>query len=373
MEKYKMEKKERLMSLDALRGFDMFFITGGAAIVSGLCLGFGLDDSCWLVRQMRHVPWAGLAHHDTIFPLFLFLAGVSWPFSLASQEARGRTPWQIHRKVLVRALVLFLLGLSSGGILAFKPTFRIPSVLGQIGLAWGAAALIAMHVKRNMVCGAIVASILVGYWAVLNFFAAPGSPIGADTYAMEFNVVSWLDRTLMPNHILERLYDPESVFSVPAATALALVGVMSGDLLRSQSLTGARKAAVLFGAALVALAATLFFVYVLKMPVVKRLWTSSFVLATAAYSLAMLAAFYWIIDVKGWRKWTFPLRVVGMNSIAIYMLGMTGVISALQKYCFAGLCEWSGVWSTLMWGSTTFLAGWLILYFLYRKNIFVKV
>lgn len=368
-----MEKKDRLMSLDALRGFDMFFITGGAAIVSGLCLGLGCDDSCWLVQQMRHVPWAGLAHHDTIFPLFLFLAGVSWPFSLASQEARGRTPWQIHRKVLVRVLVLFLLGLSSGGILAFKPTFRIPSVLGQIGLAWGAAALISMHVKRNLVRGAVAAAILVGYWAVLNFFAAPGAPAGADTYSMEFNLVSWLDRTLMPNHILEKLYDPESVFSVPAATALALAGVMSGDLLRSQSLPGAQKAAVLFGAALAALAAALFFVYVLGMPVVKRLWTSSFVLATAAYSLAMLAAFYWIVDVKGWRKWTFPLRVVGMNSIAIYMLGMTGVVGALRKYCFSGLCEWSGAWSMLAWGATTFLVGWLILYFLYRKNAFIKV
>ena len=139
------------------------------------------------------------------------------------------------------------------------------------------------------------------------------------------------------------------------------------------SLPGARKAAVLFGAALATLAATLFFVYVLKMPIVKRLWTSSFVLATAAYSLAMLAAFYWIVDVKGWRKWTFPLRVVGMNSIAIYMLGMTGVVGALRKYCFSGLCEWSGAWSMLAWGATTFLVGWLILYFLYRKNAFIKV
>ena len=361
------------MSLDALRGFDMLFIMGLSTVMTSLCNAFGFGDGCWLARQMRHVDWHGFAQHDTIFPLFLFLAGVSWPFSLASQEARGRTPWQIHRKVLVRVLVLFLLGLSSGGILAFKPTFRIPSVLGQIGLAWGAAALISMHVKRNLVRGAVAAAILIGYWAVLNFFAAPGAPAGADTYSMEFNLVSWLDRTLMPNHILEKLYDPESVFSVPAATALALAGVMSGDLLRSQSLPGARKAAVLFGAALAALAAALFFVYVLGMPVVKRLWTSSFVLATAAYSLAMLAAFYWIVDVKGWRKWTFPLRVVGMNSIAIYMLGMTGVVGALRKYCFSGLCEWSGAWSMLAWGGTTFLVGWLILYFLYRKNAFIKV
>ena len=361
------------MSLDALRGFDMFFITGGAAIISGLCLGFGCKESFWLVQQMRHVPWEGLAQHDTIFPLFLFLAGVTWPFSLAAQVAKGRTSWQIHRKVLLRALVLFLLGLSSGGILAFKPTFRVPSVLGQIGLAWGFAALIAIHVKKNLHRGIVAAALLVGYWVVLNFLIAPGSPAGADSYAMKYNVISWLDRTLMPNHILAKLYDPESIFSIPAAVALALAGVMAGDLLRSQAMSGAKKALVLLGAAAATLVATLFFVYVLKMPIVKRLWTSSFVLATGAYSLAMLALFYWLIDVKGWRKWTFYLRVIGMNSITIYMLGMVGVLGALQKYCFGGLCEWAGGWSKMMWGLTYHLIGWLILYFLYRKDTFIKV
>ena len=161
-----MDRKERLMSLDALRGFDMFFITGGAGIIAGLCAAFGWGDG-WLARQMHHVPWAGLAHHDTIFPLFLFLAGVSWPFSYAAQVARGRTAWQIHRKVIVRMAVLFLFGLFCGHLLAFKPTFRIPSVLGQIGLSWGFAAILFMHVKRPLVRGLVIAAILAGYWVLL--------------------------------------------------------------------------------------------------------------------------------------------------------------------------------------------------------------
>ena len=369
-----MEKSERLLSLDALRGFDMFFITGGAAIISGLCLGLGCDKSFWLVEQMRHVPWAGLVHHDTIFPLFLFLAGVTWPFSYAAQVAKGRTAWQIHRKVILRAAILFLFGLSCGGILAFKPHFRVPSVLGQIGLAWGFAALIAIHVKKNWQRGLVAALLLVGYWSVLAFLIAPGAPDGADSYAMQHNIISWLDRTLMPNHILAKAYDPESLFSVPAAIALALFGMMSGDLLRSERPSCGKKALVLFGGSVALLLLTFLFIYVLKMPIVKRLWTSSFVLATGAYSLAMLALFYWIIDVKGWRGWTFYFRVIGMNSITIYMLGMVGVLGALQKYCFGGFCGWvGGAWGDFAWGVTYQLVGWLVLYFFYKKDIFLKV
>ena len=95
-----MDKGNRLMSLDALRGFDMFFITGGAALISAVVNLFGFGDG-WLARQMVHVPWAGLTHHDTIFPLFLFLAGATWLFSLAAQRAKGRTSGQIYRKIIV--------------------------------------------------------------------------------------------------------------------------------------------------------------------------------------------------------------------------------------------------------------------------------
>lgn len=107
---------------------------GGASLISALCIAFGFGDG-WLAGQMKHVEWAGLTHHDTIFPLFLFLSGVSWPFSLYAQEVKGRTPWQIRLKVLKRGTILFLFGLSFGGILKFKPDFRLMSVLGFIGMA----------------------------------------------------------------------------------------------------------------------------------------------------------------------------------------------------------------------------------------------
>jgi len=369
-----MEKTDRLKSLDALRGFDMFFITGGAGVVAGLCAGFGCGD-CWLAQQMHHMPWAGIAHHDTIFPLFLFLAGASWPFSLASQQAHGRTPCQIYRKVILRMLILATLGMTIGGMLKFNPTWRIPSVLGQIGLSWGFAAMIFMHVKRPLIRGLVIAAILVGYWLLLAFTGAPNAPVGADLYSQEWNVISWLDRTVMPNYIyVWKVYDPESIFAVPSGVALALLGMSAGAVLRSERWTPARKSAILLGFAAAMLAAGLFFIYVLRMPIVKALWTSSFVLVAAAYSLAMLALFYWIVDVKGWSRWTFYFRVIGMNSITIYMLVNIGVVESLNRYCFGGLVsKVSGSWSIFA-GALAFQATcWLLLHFLYRKNVFLKV
>jgi len=362
------------MSLDALRGFDMFFITGGAGIISGLCLALGCGEKFWLVKQMRHVPWEGLAQHDTIFPLFLFLAGVSWPFSFASQVAKGRTAWQIHGKVILRALILVFLGMTIGGILKFHLPFRIPSVLGQIGLAWGFAALIFMHVKKPLVRALVIAVLLVGYWALMAFTGAPGAPAGADLFSQKWNVISWLDRTLMPNYILKADYDPESLFSVPSAIALALLGMSTGSILRSDRWTGARKVLILLGLSVAMLLAGLFFIYVLKMPVVKRLWTSSFVFVTASYSLALLALFYWIVDVKGWSRWTFYFRVIGMNSITVYMLMAMGVIGALSNFAFKGLANlapnpWQGLTTSLAFQVTC----WLVLFFFYRKKIFLKV
>ena len=119
------ETKGRILSIDTLRGFDMFFITGGAVLVSGLCTALGFGEDCWLAVQMRHAEWVGFTQHDTIFPLFLFLSGATRPFSLAAQMAKGRSRWQICRKIAVRSVILFLLGLSLGGILRFKPDFRL--------------------------------------------------------------------------------------------------------------------------------------------------------------------------------------------------------------------------------------------------------
>ena len=164
----------RIASIDALRGFNMFFITGGSMLITGICTALGRSDAL-IATQMKHVDWIGFAHHDTIFPLFLFLAGVSWPFSLASQLNRGRSVWSIQLKVLARVVALFLIGLSFGGILKFNPNFRLMSVLGFIGLSWGMAATLSLYIKKVWKLFAIAVAFLVGYYLLLHFCMAPGA------------------------------------------------------------------------------------------------------------------------------------------------------------------------------------------------------
>lgn len=368
------ESSGRLLSLDALRGFDMFFITGGAALIVALCKAFGCPG-CWLAQQMDHVPWAGLAHHDTIFPLFLFLAGASWPFSLASQQARGRSTRAIYGKVAIRMLAFFAIELMLSGILRLRPDFRLMGVLSFIGFSWGVAAILFMQVKSFSRRIALIAGLLVGYWVLLRFFVAPGAPAGADTFSKEWNIVSWLDRTIWPNLLYKKgVYEPESLFSLPGGVALALCGMCAGAWLRSGSSTPARKAGLLAVAAAVLLALDLVFVFLMGTPIVKALWTPSFVLAAAAYSAGLLSLFYWIIDVRGWRRWTLYFRVIGMNSILIYLMMRLGILSSLGRFLSEGFASKAGApWSGVVSAVGLLVAGWGVLYVMYRKKAFFKI
>ena len=158
----------RLLSLDTFRGFDMMFIMGFAALVKAICLLFPGGEGSWLFQQMNHSAWDGLRLYDTIFPTFLFIAGISFPFSYASQLARGATKGQVYAKVFRRALILVLLGLVYSGLFELKfSTLRFPSVLARIGLAWMVAAILQINFKpRTRAVIAVV--LLVGYWLLLK-------------------------------------------------------------------------------------------------------------------------------------------------------------------------------------------------------------
>lgn len=368
------EKPSRIASIDALRGFNMFFITGGSALIAGICSALNCPDA-WIARQMNHVNWIGFAHHDTIFPLFLFLAGVSWPFSLASQQSRGRSTLNIQLKALARVAVLFLIGLSFGGILKFNPNFRLMSVLGFIGLSWGAAASISLYVRRVWKLFAIAVALLAGYYLLLQFCVAPGAPEGASSYSPQWNFPAYLDRLSWPNHLLyRRKYDPESFYSLPGGMALAMFGVLAGRLLGWRNgPSPARKSVLLAAWAAVAAVAACVFEYALGNPPIKKLWTPSFVLYSAAYALAMLALFHWIVDVLGLKRWTVVFDPVGKNSILAYVLSMVRVSATIQGFLFAGLCKWADKWGSALTGLTSYLVVWSILYFFKQKKIFLKV
>ena len=382
----------RLMSIDALRGADMLFIMGFAGAVVALASLLGAGDS-FLARQMTHVEWHGFRHHDTIFPLFLFLAGASWPFSCARQMERGKSRLAILLGVLRRAAALVGLGLVCGGLFNLDfARLRWCSVLGHIGVSWGVAAAASLFVRDWRKLLAMAAALLAVHWLVLFLFTAPDAAelaastdravakkvaayaaFGTDGFSFVGNIAGWIDRRLSPGRLYEVVFDPEGLLAKVSGSALAIFGLLAGKLLRSEGLSGGRKAALL--AAFAAASLALCLAWRPWCPVNKKLWTATFVLASAAYSFGALACFYWIIDVRGLRKWAFFFRVIGMNSIAIYMLMDIVPFREVSKFFVEGVAELGGNHD---WRSFVILVGqiaveWLVLLFLYRKKVFLKV
>ena len=363
-------KQGRLMSLDTLRGFDMLFIMGGGPLMLAICKALGCPD-CAFAQQFLHVPWEGLRFEDTIFPLFLFIAGVSFPFSMAKRLAGGATKASLVWHTVRRGLTLILFGLVFNNLLKLDfAHLRFYGVLQFIGFTWMVAAL--LYVFLSTKARAVVAvCLLVGSWLLFRFVAAPDFPDAA-LFSPEGHLGCWFDRTVFgPAHTYQKLFDPEGSAGILPGIVTPMLGMFAGELLRS-SLSGAKKTLILLGAAAGLVAAGL--LMMLSMPIVKALWSSTFVLVVGGYSAAMLAVFYWIVDVKGWRGWTLFFKVIGMNSITIYMTQRIVNLHGVSSFLFGGTVSLlSPTWQSVGSSAAYILTCWLFLYFLYRKNIFLKV
>lgn len=371
----KLDSNRRLASLDALRGFDMMFIMGVASLIVAICGLFPNGSDSWIASQMGHVGWNGWHHHDTIFPLFLFIAGISFPFSFAKQKEKGVSRGKIYLKIFRRGILLVLFGIIYNGLFRLEfDHLRFYSVLGRIGLAWMFAALIFINFKPGT-RAVIAAAILLGYW-FLCMIPAPDVP-GADPLSKDGCLVGYIDRCLFPGHLYNKNFDPEGLLSTLPAIATAMLGMFTGEFVRGdlspkKELSGNRQTAYMLIAAAVLFG--LGYLWNIWFPINKKLWTSSFVLVLAGFSLASFALFYWIIDVKGWKKWAFPFQVIGMNSITIYMLPKLIDFGYARDFLLGGtmgLC--SEQWAKVI-GLVGLLAiKWLLLYFLYKKKVFLRV
>ena len=365
--------KNRLDSIDALRGFDMLFIMGLSPLIVAICALFPGGEDFWIAKQMNHVAWNGLTHHDTIFPLFLFISGMTFPFSLSKKKANGVEKGKIWLDVWRRALMLVLLGLVYGGLFNLDfANLRFPSVLGRIGLAWLGAAIIWMTVKKTGWRIGIAGALLIGYW-VLHLFVAPDAPAGTDPCTKEGSLACYIDRVIMPNHLLSKgVYDPEGLVSTIPAIVTAMLGMFTGSFVKKKEYSGGQKTIWMFIAAAVLLGLGLLWNTVF--PINKKLWTSSFVLVVGAYSVAMFALFYLIMDVLGWKKWAKPLKVVGLNSITIYMAQRIISFGGINNFFFKGFASlFPEPVGKVILAATYMLVCWLFLYFLYKKKIFLKV
>lgn len=362
---------ERLESLDALRGFDMIWITGLSAVVYvfGMLLPGG--EQSWPCLQMSHVQWHGLHFIDTVYPLFIFIAGISFPFSYAKQCERGVSALTSHLKVLKRAAMLVLLGLIFNGSLNGQPwPFRCASVLGRIGLTWMLAAFVYMHTGLKTRLG-IVAALLVGYGIVLKTCVSPLALAGADPLSLQGCFMGYLDTLLTPGTFWEDgIFEPSGVPMSVVSVGTALLGMTAGDIVRAARWTRERKAAILLRAGVALIVAGLCVSAVI--PVNKKLWSPSYTLCVGGYSFALFSLFYWLIDVRGWKAWAAPLKWIGMNAIALYMLQSLVSLGETSKRLFGWLAAWfptpDPVW-VLGHLALTLLIAW----FLQRHKIFFKV
>jgi predicted acyltransferase len=364
---------QRLLSLDTLRGFDMFWITGGEEIFHLLAKTTGWLWAIALARQFTHVEWNGFRAYDLIFPLFLFLAGVSTPFALGSRLEKGTPRSRLLRKVVQRGLLLVGLGiLYNNGLFHTEwENMRYPSVLARIGLGGMFAQVLYLYFHPRIQMLWLV-GILLGYWAILMLVPVPGC--GAGHLTMDCNPASYLDRTLLPGHLHKGIHDPEGLLSTLPAIATALLGIFAGNLLRTDisGISKPLKVAYLSLAGLVCL--LLAYGWNLLLPINKNLWTSSFVLCAGGWSLLLLALFYGIVDVMNWRRWTFFFVVIGMNAIVIYLIGHFIDFEYTTRALFGGILGFFPEPVQLVGGMVAYvMVQWSFMYLLYRNKLFLRI
>lgn len=359
---------DRVVSIDTLRGFDMFWIMGGDLLAKAILERTPWSFSPWLANQFEHEPWEGFRFYDLIYPLFLFLVGCVIPYSMAKYEGR---PSDAHGRVLRRTLLLLLLGMVCNQLLQFQWSgMRWTGVLQRIGISYGIAAMTWLHTNTRQQV-AVCVTILLAYWAILAWIPAPGGVAGDLT--IEGNLGGYLDRHFLPGKILPEYYgwgDNEGILSTIPAVVTALLGVLCGTWLRT-SQTGGRKCVGMASTGLALLVVGL--IWGQYFPVIKNLWTSSYVLVAAGWSLLLLSLFYFIIDVLRWRRWTMCFVVIGMNPVTIYVASEFIDFEKIARFFTGGIMGLVPTWSQVILLVGQLTAQWLFLWFLYRHRVFLRV
>ena len=383
----------RVVSVDALRGFNIVWILGADGVVWSLndtLRGKGWMSTAggFLDRQMTHVAWEGFRFYDFIFPLFIFVTGVAIVLSLPRLvEREGKA--QAYFRVIRRTLMLYGLGLIFyGGLSRHWSDVRLLGVLQRIALCYLFASLVFLNCRvRGIVVALLV--LLVGYWALMTFVPVPG--IGAGSFAPDANLANWVDAHYLPGWKWDVTRDPEGLLSTLPATGTCLLGVLAGMLLTDPRLPEVQKSLLLIAAGIPLIGAG--YLWGLQFPIIKVIWTSSFVLIAGGYSLVLLGAWHQIIDVWGCKRWATVFIWLGANAIALYFINNVttdqfalrfagGTVSTFDQLAtrfvggdFAALLD-----RVVTPGAGTFVARVLGLIFaivlarfLYRRKIFLRV
>jgi predicted acyltransferase len=356
----------RLVSLDVFRGITI----AGMVLVN--------NPGTWssIYWPLEHAEWNGWTPTDLVFPFFLFIVGVSITLAFARRVEEGSVKRDLYLKVIKRTAIIFGLGLFLNGFPYFQlGTIRIAGVLQRIALCYLIASLIFLTTKvRTQFL--IAVAVLIVYCLVVTRLAAPGYAPGDLT--KEGSIASFVDRVLLGPHIWKqgKVYDPEGLLSTFPAVATTLFGILTGHWLRSER-PRFEKVVGMFVAGAVGVA--LGWAWNPFFPINKALWTSSYVLFTAGLALQFLALCYWLIDIKGYRRWAWPFEVFGVNALALFvgtglMVKLMGLFK-VQGWIFRNVfLSWATPINASLAYAIAFILLWLFLmWLLYRKGVIIKV
>ncbi len=372
--------QSRVMSIDALRGFDMFLLIGGWAIFTSLAGPLGDSALGNVIRtQFRHVAWEGFAFWDLIMPLFLFICGAAMPYSFAKRLERGDSKAKLYRHVIIRVVILWVLGMvKQGHLLEFDldSLALYSNTLQTIAVGYLVTAILILECKLIMQIAVTVGLLLV-FWALMMLVPIPsygvGEPIEGAALVSgmlepQANLAIYIDHLILGGFQDGTSYSwilSSMVFGVTVMT-----GAFAGVWLRTDR-NGLVKAAGLIIAGAVSIVAGL--LWGLVFPIIKHLWTSSFVLLSGGICLMLLGLFYLVIDVLRFRKWTYVFVVIGANAIFAYMATSFIPYRDIAGRFIVGLKDGLGDWYPLIHAVVAFAVAWLVLWYMYRKKTFIKI
>ncbi len=360
------QKSTRLVSLDTLRGFTMFWIVGGGALIASLQAFGHCKITDFLVHQLDHSPWVGIRYYDCIWPCFMLMVGVSIPFAYAKRSLTQSYPHMLWHAI-IRFAVLFLLGSLRESVNMKSPhLIELSSALQPIAVAYLISFLL---VRKSWKFQAITGlMILLIYGLAVALIPVPG--VGSGSYASNANLVWFVDQILLPSRVSDDVFIEGwgTMISMIPPAATTILGLLMGRLLMTQESHNYKMrimALTCTGVLATGYAVSIF------VPVVMKMWTVSYGLISAGWACTMLLIFYWFIDVLGFKKWAFFFVVIGANALAVYLSDTVMGLSAISDVFTRDLAELMGSFGRLF-ASLVFIGlEWGILYWLYERKIFL--
>ena len=372
---------QRLESLDVLRGFDLFLLVGLETVMHHLSSAINTPSFHSFMWCFTHVQWEGFSTWDMIMPLFMFMSGITIPFAL-SRYKDEKDKSLIYRRILKRVVLLWVFGMMcQGNLLGLNPDriYFYSNTLQAIATGYLISALLYLHTSiRTQIITAIL--LLLGFWGAMEFITVSG--YGGGNYTPDGNLAEWIDR-----EVLGRFRDGASVVNGETVFpdwyrytwilsslnfgVTVLTGTFAGYILKDKELNAQKKLAYLLiiGSSMIAISQ----IWGIWHPVIKKIWTGSMTLLSSGYCFLLMALFYYIVDYKGWKKYTQWLKVYGMNSIVAYMLAMCVNFSCIGHSLFHGLEQYLGEYYQVLLSISNAAIIYAILYYMFKKQIFLRV